>query len=78
MLLKRITHISHCNDLWPRIAHSVISIVAFSVLGSNHLIFMGGGGGGRKIIVVLEFFSTETESSLFLLSAVSSWIFFFS
>ena len=37
--------------------------------------FKGGGGAGR-LYWSWKFFSTETESCLFVLSAVSSWIFF--
>ena len=51
----------------------------YLLLGSDHLIFMGGGGGGQEDYIGPGiFFSTETESCLFSLSAVSSWIFFFS
>ena len=39
--------------------------------------FYGGGGGGAgRLYWSWNFFSTETESCLFFLSAVSSWIFF--
>ena len=42
-----------------------------SYLGSDHLIFMGGGGGGPEDYIGPGiFFSTETESCLFFLSAV--------
>ena len=38
--------------------------------------FYGGGGGAGRLYWSWIFFSTGTESCLFFLSAVSSWIFF--
>ena len=45
--------------------------------GATILFLLGGGGGGQEDYIGPGiFFSTETESCLFVLSAVSSWIFF--
>ena len=48
----------------------------YSKLRERPFDFYGGGGGAGRLYWSWNFFSTETESCLFFLSTVSSWIFF--